>query len=167
MENEGNFVVLAFDDEQGAENFLENIDTWQDQGLFQVVDAVIARRGPGTHVEVEQTKKYAGKYAGRGAGIGLLAGFLLGGPIGGAVAGAAVGGMAGAMKKRGFDSDFVSSVTDGMPPNSSALFLMTTGGAGNREKILAELRPHKARVAATSMSDEETAELRTALAREE
>ena len=167
MANEGNFVVFAFEDEQGAENFLENIDTWQEQGLFEVVDAVVAKRGVGTTIEVEQTQKYAGKYAGRGAGIGLLAGFLLGGPIGGAVAGAAVGGIAGAMKKRGFDNDFVSSVTEGMAPNSSALFLMTTGGAANRDKILEELRPHKARVAATSLSDEEAVELRTALAREE
>ncbi len=167
MENDSNFYVLAFEDQSGAENFLQNIDTWQEQGLFQVVDAIIAKRGSGAHVDVEQTKKYAGKYAGRGAGIGLLAGFLLGGPIGGAVAGAAIGGIAGAMKKHGFDSKFVEEAIEGMPRNSSALFLMTTGGAGNREQILAELLPHKARLAATSLSDDEAEELRQALSREQ
>ena len=167
MADESNFVVLAFEEQAGADNFLANIDTWEEQGLFQVVDAVIAKRGPGSHIEVMQTERPGRKYAGRGAGVGLLAGWLLGGPIGGAVAGAAIGGLAGGLKKRGFDSGFINDVTEGMPPNSSTLFLMTTGGAGNRDKILAELRPHKARVAATSLTGGEADALHQALSREE
>ena len=41
MADESNFVVLAFEDRDGADNFLANIDTWEEQGLFQVVDTVI------------------------------------------------------------------------------------------------------------------------------
>ena len=164
---DGNVTVFMFEDQVGAENFLENVTTWQDQGLFTVQDAVTAVRGVGSDVEVKQSHKFGGKYAGAGAGIGFVAGLLLGGPIGGLAVGAAIGGISGAMKDYGIDDKFIAEVNAGLAPNTSALFLMTTGGEENDEKILAELRPFKIKVASTTLSPELAAKVTEALSREE
>lgn len=162
-----NVVALLFEDQVGAENMLDNVKAWQDQGLLQVLDAVIAVRGVGDDVEIKQTHKFAGKYAGWGTGIGLAAGLLLGGPIGGMVVGAAIGGITGALKDYGVDDKFINQVSEGMAPNTSALFLMTTGGAANQEQILAELRPFKARIFSATLDPEMQSKLQDALRREE
>lgn len=164
---DGNVTVFMFKDQTGAENFLENVMTWQEKGLFTVQDAVTAVRGVGSDVEVKQSHKFGGKYAGAGAGIGFVAGLLLGGPIGGLAVGAAIGGITGAMKDYGIDDKFIAQVNEGLAPNTSALFLMTTGGEGNEEQILAELRPFKITMVSTTLSPEMAAKISDALANEE
>ena len=164
---DANVHVFMFEDETGAENFLDTVLAWQEKGLFQVIDSVIAVRGPGSDVEVTQSKKFGGKYATIGSGIGLAAGILLGGPIGGLAAGAIIGGISGSMKDYGIDDKFIEQVNAGLGPNTSALFLMTTGGQENADEIYAELRPFKIRVASTTLSADEEAKLKDALRREE
>jgi len=174
---EYNIVVLAFEEERPvnyldpatgptkAENMLENVKMWQDQDLYELADAVIATCGPSGDVNIKQTQTLTGKYALRGSGVGLLAGILLGGPIGGLVGGAAVGAIAGKMKDIGIDDKFIKEVTQGLTPNSSALFLM--GKALDEEKMMAEIKPFKALVASTTLSSEKEKQLQELLKREE
>ena len=166
-QQDANVTVFMFEDETGAENFLDTVMAWQEKGLFQVIDSVIAVRGVGSDVEVTQSHKFGGKYAAIGSGIGLAAGLLLGGPIGGLAAGAVIGGISGAMKDYGIDDKFIEEVNMGLGQNTSALFLMTTGGQENMDEILAELRPFKVRVASTTLSGDQEAQLKAALKREE
>lgn len=188
-----NIHVVMFDDYFGAEQMLENVNTWVEKGWLNVEDAVVVTRGSGSDtpvmpvtaagteqamvvpgaqsapggrdVEIKQTTKRSGKFALGGGGVGLLAGLLLGGPIGGLVLGAAVGAIAGAMKDSGISDDFIKEVSAGLRPGTSALFLMTSGG--DEEKILAELRPHKATLLKTTLSPEREAALRAALSKSE
>lgn len=102
-----------------------------------------------------------------GAGIGLLAGILLGGPIGGAVAGAAIGGIGGGLSKNGVDRKTVDAITAGLAPHSSALFLMTSGGLENRDTLIAELKPFRAKLVSSSLSDDMAAEVSKALEHEQ
>lgn len=164
---DGNVTVFLFEDTVGAENFLDTVMAWQDEGLFTVQDAVTTVRGVGSDVEVKQTHKLGGKYAGAGAGIGFVAGLLLGGPIGGLAVGAAIGGITAAMKDYGISDKFIAQVDSGLGPNSSALFLMTSGGEGNEEKILEALRPFKVTMLSTTIEPELAAKVQAALAREE
>ncbi len=182
----GNIHVLMFDDFYGAENALENVNTWEKNGWIKVADAVVVTRGKGsevaptqvatggegtpvmissggtnTELEVKQTHKFAGKYALGGSGIGFLAGFLLGGPVGGLIVGATVGGITGAMKDYGIDDKFIKEVSAGVKPGTSALFLMTTDG--DADKILPEVAEFKARLLSTSLSPEQERLLRDAL----
>ena len=166
-QQDSNVTVFMFEDETGAENFLDNVMQWQEKGLFEVIDSVIAVRGVGNDVEVTQSHKFGGKYATIGSGIGLAAGLLLGGPIGGLAAGAIIGGISGSMKDYGIDDKFIEQVNAGLAPHTSALFLMTTGGQGNMDQILEELRPFKIRVASTTRSGEQETKLKQALNREE
>ena len=121
-----NITVLGFEDMVGAENMLTNLETWEEKGYFAVKDAVVVTRGSGSNaVEIKQTVKKAGKWSLGGGGIGLLAGLLLGGPMGGLVVGATVGAISGAMKDSGIDDKFIRDVSEGLPQESSALFVMT------------------------------------------
>ena len=170
-----NIVVLTFEEEHiksdlpgitfneptKAEDFLEVALTWQEQGILEIEDAVVARRGESPDVKIKQMKSQTGKYALGGSGVGLLAGLLLGGPIGGLIGGAAVGAIAGKMKDYGIDDKFIKDMSKGLAPNSSALFLM--GQATDRDKLMEKLKPYQAFVASTTLSKEQEQELRRAL----
>jgi len=182
----GNVHVLLFDDIDGAEAMLDNVNSWSKEGWLKVEDAVVVTRGAGSatsptpittgnteqpqsvmiqgsqgDLQIKQTRKHAGKFALGGTGIGFLAGMLLGGPIGGMVVGATVGAITGAMKDFGIDDKFVRQVSEGIRPGTSALFLMTSGG--NAEKLLPEIREHKAHLLSSTLPDEQSAALREAL----
>jgi uncharacterized membrane protein len=157
-------VVFGFDDEQGAEVMLDYLGQMQDEGLIELEDAVIASRGPGTNVEIRQTRSKAGKFALRGSGIGLLAGLLLGGPIGGLIGGAAIGGITGALKDHGLDDSFVQEISGWVRPNSSALFLLIKEAQG--EEALKKLQALNARVLTTTLPEEAEKRLRASLAPE-
>ncbi|MFN2202109.1 MAG: DUF1269 domain-containing protein [Caldilineaceae bacterium] len=160
-----NVTVLGFDDMVGAENMLTNVSMWEEKGYFKVKDAVVVTRGSGNNdVEIKQTVKKAGKWSLGGGGIGLLAGLLLGGPIGGLVVGATVGAITGAMKDFGISDKFIREVSDGMPAETSTLFLMTTPDKDRDEQaFLAELKPFRAKVISTTVDADTSAKLEAAL----
>jgi uncharacterized membrane protein len=111
-----------------------------------------------------QTHSEKGKFALRGSGIGLLAGLLVGGPIGGLVGGAAVGVIAGALKDYGIDDDFIEEVSESLKPDSSALFLMVSNAKA--EETLERLKPFKAKVLNTTLSEEQEQKLKEVLEKE-
>ncbi len=183
-----NVHVVMFDTLYGAEAMLENVNTWQDNGWITVEDAVVVTRGTGsttpplaaasaateqpriitsategTQVEIKQTQKQTGKFTLGGGGIGLLAGLLLGGPIGGLVAGATIGAITGALQDKGVDDGFIREMSEGLQPGHSALVLMTS--AADEERILAELKPHKATLVKTTLAPERERALREALSK--
>ena len=161
---DSNIVVLRFDDESQAESMLLTFTELQERGIVTLEDAVIASRGPGDNIEIKQTQSVTGKYTLRGGGIGLLAGLLLGGPIGGLVGGTVAGAVAGALKDVGLDDKFIKETSEMLSPGSSALFLM--GKADDLDKLLEELKPFKALVATTSLSEEQENRLKRTLAEE-
>ncbi len=151
-------TVLGFEDMTGAENMLENIRTWEEAGYFKVKDAVVVTRGGGSNdIEIKQTVKKAGKWSLGGGGIGLVAGLLLGGPIGGLVVGATIGAISGAMKDFGIEDKQIREISQSIPANSSALFLLTDPIEGRDDNAFAnELKPFKAKIVTTTL-DEDTA----------
>lgn len=160
-----NITALAFDTMEGADNMFQNLMSWQEEGLIEVLDAVVATRNVGNDIQVEQKLKKTGKYAARGSGVGLIAGMILGGPIVGLAAGAGIGAISGKMKKQGIDRKFVDSIVDAIRPETSILFIMTEGG--DIERLQEELRVHRATVLSTTLSEEQEKDLRELLAREE
>jgi uncharacterized membrane protein len=162
---ESNIIMLAWDDPTRAGDMLSTFQTWQEEGLITIDDAVLAVREQSPEVEITQTQSVAGKYTLRGTGIGLLAGVLLGGPVGGLVAGAAVGAISGHMKDLGINDKFIRDATKALAPNSSALFVM--GRAEDPEGFYKELKPYRAVVAMTTLSPEQEKRLRDALAHED
>ena len=160
-----NIVVLGFENQYGAEAMLEDIQKWQEEGLIELEDAVIASRGVGGDVQIEQTHKQGGRFALRGGGAGLLAGLLLGGPILGLVGGVAAGGIAGALKDYGLDDKFIKEVSQWVQPETSALFLLVK--EAKADEVLEKLRSHEASVLKTTLAPEQEKRLRQTLAEEE
>ena len=157
-----NIVVLGFNNQYGAEGMLEDMQRWQEEGLLELEDAVIASRGPGRDVQIEQTHRQGGRFALRGGGAGLLAGLLLGGSILGLVAGAAAGGIAAALKDYGLDDNFVEEVSQWVKPETSALFLLVK--EAKADDVLEKLRSSGAVVLTTTLAPEQEERLRQALA---
>ena len=164
-EEESFNIESAFNQPTQAENFLETVHEWQESGLIEIEDAVVVLRGVGEDIKIKQTQSLSGKYAPGGAGIGLLAGLFIGGPIGGVVVGSVVGAISGKMKDLGIDNGFIEQTSQGLPPNSSALFLL--GKSTDREKMLEKLRPYKSFVAVTTLDEDKETALKHALSREE
>jgi len=163
-----NLVILGFEDEFMAEGMLGTVGKLQQEGLLTIEDAVVASRGVGTKVNIKQTESEVGKFTLRGGGIGLIAGMLLGGPIGGVIAGTAVGAVAGKMKDAGIDDDVIDRVSEGLAPESSMLFLLVEEvDPENLEKVEAALRPFKANLLNTTLSEEKQQKLQEILDKEE
>ena len=134
-----NIVVLGFESQYGAEAMLDDLKKWQEEGLLELEDAVLASRGEGSEIEIEQTHKKSRKPLVKGGGAGLLAGLLVGGPILGLAAGVAAGGISRAKKDYGLDDGFVEQASEWVRPNRSALFLLVK--QANAEEVLERLRP--------------------------
>ena len=162
---ESNVIALIFEGSTTAENMLSLFEDLQEKDVLVLEDAALATRGAGDHVEIKQTQSITGKYTLRGSGLGLVAGLLLGGPIGGLAAGAAIGAISGSLKDVGIDDQFINDVSSALKPNSSALFLM--GKANDPDEFYKVLKPFKALVVSTTLSDDQVKKLRTLLAQEE
>lgn len=158
-------VALMFEGRDTAKGMLENFLRMQDDGDIVLEDTVVVSRGVSDQVEIKQTQSETGKYSLRGSGVGLLAGILLGGPIGGLVGGAAVGAIAGKMKDVGIDDKFIKDTSEALAPNTSAIFLMVK--EANAEAVLKLLKPFKAVVLSSTLSEENEAKLRNVLDKED
>lgn len=143
-------IVLGFDHEYGAEGMLEHLDTFQQEGLISLEDAVIASRGVGKDVTIKQANPQTGKTSLKGSGVGLLAGLLLGGPILGAAAGAGIGAIVGSIRDFGLDDHFVEGISESLKPESSALFLLVK--EAKTEELQGKFDKYEARVITTSLS---------------
>jgi uncharacterized membrane protein len=76
-----------------------------------------------------------------------------------------VGAIAGSLRDHGIDDVLVENTVQGLGPDKSALFLL--GEAVHPEKLHASLKPYKARVLETTLSDEQERKLRKTLEKEE
>ncbi len=68
------------------------------------------------------------------------------------------------MKDYGIDDKFIQQTSEALSPNSSALFLM--GKAEDPDRFYEEIKPFKAMVATTTLSEEQEQRLKGALAEE-
>jgi uncharacterized membrane protein len=164
----GNVVALGFDDQSGAEAMLNDLNRWQEEGIIEIEDAVIASAGPDGTVKIQEThRSEKGKFAVRGGGVGLVAGVLLGGPILGLVAGVTAGVLKGKKKDKayGLDDDFVEGASAWVRAGHSALFLLVK--QADAEQLEIKLRPLRAKILSTSLEPERERRLRQALAEEE
>jgi uncharacterized membrane protein len=156
-------IALGFEGQIAADEMLTTALAWQERGIVNLEDAVVASRGFDARVNIRQTKTLTGKYTLKGGGLGLLAGILLGGPLGGLAVGAAVGAIAGKRKDIGIDDYVIKDISDELRPDTSMLFLL--GKVMDPKRMAAELSALDAVVVATSLSEEQHANLRKLLDR--
>ena len=155
-------IVVAFDHFDDARNALKSLRSIEGEGRIRFEDTALVERDPdGTaHVknEVSGTTETAAVV---GAAIGGLITFVF--PLAGAALGAAVGAAIGASLNTGVSGDFVDEVKGTLRPGRSALFLVVK--QSEADATLAALRQFKGDVIQTTLSEEDEAALRQALAR--
>jgi uncharacterized membrane protein len=105
-----NLIVLAFDDETGAEQMRDDLMHLQKEHLIGLDDAAVAVRNKDGKVKVKQVTSLAGAGALGGAFWGLLIGLIFFVPVFGLVIGAAAGALAGKYADVGVDDKFIKEV---------------------------------------------------------
>jgi uncharacterized membrane protein len=165
-------VAVGFKDAEEADRVLFRLAKLKKEHLIDLEDAVVVIRDDAGKVHLKQSISLASAETTTsfvflsgslwGALVGLLfmhpiAGFVLGGAIG-----AGAGALTGSLTDYGINDDFIKSLGETIPVNSSALFILVR--KAQPEKVLAELTGVKGKVLRTSLSPEQEKKLQEALA---
>lgn len=156
-------VVLAFDNETGAEQMRDDLLQMQKEHLIGLEDAAVAVRNKEGKVKIKQVESLAGMWALGGAFWGLLLGLIFFVPVFGLLVGAAAGALAGKYQDLGVDDKFIKEVGETLQPGTSALFLLVREIVP--DKVEDALKKYKnVKVLKTSLSKEQEEKLRQAFA---
>lgn len=165
----GQLVVLGFDGLTAADEVLNKVRSLKAQHLIDLEDAVVVVRDAEGEVQVKQavnlTKLGAASGGLSGAFWGMLVGLLFLNPLAGmaigAGAGAGAGALSGSLMDFGVNDEFVKQLSETIPNNSSALFVLVK--EVTMDKVVAEIQQWNPRVLNTSLSSEQEARLVEAL----
>ena len=162
-------IVVGFDSTEEADKVLLKLNTLKKEYLIDLEDAVVVVRDETGKVHLKQSMNLTAI----GATSGLLSGSLWGGLVGllflnplagfairGAI-GAGTGALSGSLADYGIDDDFIKSLGETIPNNSSALFVLVR--KVQPEKVLAEFSGLRGKVLKTSLSPDQEAKLQAAL----
>ncbi|MDX3926574.1 MAG: DUF1269 domain-containing protein [Shinella sp.] len=162
-------IVVGFDTTEEADKVLLRLNNLKKEYLVDLEDAVVVVRDGEGKVHLKQSFNLAAI----GATSGLLSGALWGGLVGllflnplagfaiGGAFGAGAGALSGSLSDYGIDDDFIKSLGETIPHNSSALFILVR--KIQPEKVLADLEGLQGRVLKTSLSPEQEQRLQAAL----
>jgi uncharacterized membrane protein len=164
-------VVFDFDGIHTADEVLNKLRSLQKEYLIDLEDACVVEREKGGKIHIKQAVNLTAVGAStgglRGAMWGMLVGLLFMNPLAGmavgAIAGAGAGALSGSLADYGIPNDFIKKLSEAIPENSSALFVLFK--SVTEDKVLSEIQPYKPRVLKTSLSDEAEARLRAALSK--
>jgi uncharacterized membrane protein len=162
-------IVVGFDSTEEADKVLLKLNTLKKEYLIDLEDAVVVVRDETGKVHLKQSMNLTAI----GATSGLLSGSLWGGLVGllflnplagfaiGGAIGAGTGALSGSLADYGIDDDFIKSLGETIPNNSSALFVLVR--KVQPEKVLAEFSGLRGKVLKTSLSPDQEAKLQAAL----
>ncbi|MFK8025093.1 MAG: DUF1269 domain-containing protein [Ilumatobacter sp.] len=164
-------VVFTYKGEIGASAALAHVVTQKQENiqkpLLAIEDAAVAVKTPKHKVKINQTMENAVKGSRTaGAGLwGLLIGLLFGGPLLVAAVAMGISSLLGRKIDLGIDNDFIDSVSNGLEPGDSALFLLVNGATA--DQVAEALGDHQGTLYHTTLSDEAAASLAEASTNEE
>lgn len=162
-------IVVGFDSAEEADKVLLKLSSLKKEYLIDLEDAVVVARDAEGKIHLKQSFNLTAA----GATSGLLSGSLWGGLVGllllnplagfaiGGALGAGAGALSGSLVDYGIDDDFIKSLGNTIPNNSSALFILVR--KVQPEKVLSELSGLRGRVLKTSLSPEQEQKLQAAL----
>ncbi len=157
-------VVIAFDDEIGAEKMRDELVQLQKERLVTLDDAAVVVRRQDGKVKVNQATSLVGAGALGGAFWGMLIGLLFLAPWLGLAIGALTGGIAGKLSDVGINDNFIKEVGQVIKPGNSALFLLVREATIDR--LVDRLKPFEGHIVKTSLSKEDEMKLREAFGAE-
>ncbi len=153
-------IVLAFDNDHGAQDALAELSSLQKQELIKLADAAtVVRRADGKH-KVRQAVDLVGAGALGGAFWGLLIGLVFFVPWLGLAIGAISGAIAGRFSDIGIDDKFIKEVGATIEPGHSALFMLVE--RMTEDRVLPALQKYHPTVLRTNLSAQDEEKLKAA-----
>jgi len=164
-------IVLDFDGIHTADEVLNKVRSLQKEHLVDLEDACVVERDGAGKIHIKQAVNLTAVGATSGGTWGALWGGLVGllflnplaGMAVGALVGAGAGAVSGSLANYGISNDFVKKLSETIPVNSSALFVLVK--SVTEDKVLAEIESYKPRILKTSLSNEDEAKLKAALSK--
>jgi uncharacterized membrane protein len=153
-------VVLAFDNENGADQGRQKLVELNNQYVLNLVNAVEVVRHADGKIKVKNIRNLTGVGAIGGAFWGLIFGILFFIPLFGVAVGAVSGAIAGHFSNFGVSREFLKQIEDSVKPGTSALAIMATNVTV--DKVVQELSPLHPKVIRSSLSTEQEAKLNEA-----
>ncbi|PZU44566.1 MAG: hypothetical protein DI568_15405 [Sphingomonas sp.] len=165
----GQLVVLGFDGLTAADEVLNKVRGLKAEHLIDLEDAVVVERDAEGKVHIKQALNLTalGATSGglSGAFWGTLVGLIFLNPLAGfaigAATGAGAGALSGSLMDYGVNDDFVKKLSETIPNNSSALFVLVR--EVTMDKVVDAIQPWHPRVLNTSLSNEQETKLVEAL----
>ena len=154
-------VVIEYDDRFKAEEMRVKLLRMQKEYLVDLEDAVVAVKDCEGRIKLHQAVNFTAMGAVSGGFWGCLIGLIFMNPLLGMAMGVAAGAVSGALRDVGIDDEFMKQLADGLPPGSSALFVLVQKATPDR--VLDEVRGSGGTILKTSLSHEDAATLRAAL----
>ena len=115
-------IVVAFDNEHGAEQVLDTLKGMEAMEVVDLKSAAVIVRSDSGKVKIKETSDIDAKQGAIGGAIaGGVLGLLGGGLVKGALLGAAGGAAAGKFIDLGLDDDFLKEIGDNIGPGTSAV----------------------------------------------
>lgn len=164
-----NLIVVAFKDENTADQVLNKLVSLQKEYLVDLHDSCVVIRDRDGKVRLKQAINLVGTGAASGGAMGALWGTLLGvlflnplaGLLTGTVFGAGAGALSGKLADYGINDEFIKSMGETIQPGSSALFVLVR--RASLDKVLPELAEFEGTVLKTSLSNEQEERLKQVL----
>jgi len=117
-------VILTFDDTEKAGQVLETVRGLEKENIVVLKDAAVVIKDADGKIEAKETRDVTTRRGViTGGMLGLIIGIVVGGPIGGLVVGGLIGAWTAKKIDLGISNEKLTSITDEMTKNSSALFL--------------------------------------------
>jgi uncharacterized membrane protein len=154
-------VVIAYDDEYKAEEMRLKLRRMEKEYLIDLEDAVVAVKDAAGKIKLHQSVNLTGMGAVSGGFWGTLIGLIFLNPLLGMAVGATAGAVSGALSDVGIDDKFMKDLADGLPPRSSALFVLVR--KATPERVLEEVKGLGGKILKTSLAHEDEAKLQAAL----
>jgi uncharacterized membrane protein len=154
-------VVIEYDDQYKAEEMRLKLRRMQKEYLIDLEDAVVAVKDDKGKIKLHQAINLTAAGAVSGGFWGSLIGLIFLNPLLGMAVGATAGAVSGALRDVGIDDRFMKDLADGLPPGSSALFVLVK--KSTPERVLEEVKGMGGKILRTSLNHEDEAKLQTAL----
>jgi uncharacterized membrane protein len=162
MTNEAHqLVAIVYPDEFKAAEVRAVLVRLQKEYLLDIDDSAYVTKDSSGKLTMHQDHELTAIGAAGGAFWGLLFGLLFFVPLAGMAIGAGLGALVGHFSNYGIDGNFVKSLTEGMTPDSSALFVLVRNV--NQERVVPEIARYGGTVLRTSLTPDAEQQLQAAL----
>lgn len=154
-------VVIEYDDPYKAEEIRLKLIRMQKDYLIDLEDAVVVVKDPKGKVKLHQAINLTAHGAMSGGFWGALIGLMFLNPLLGVAVGATAGAVSATLTDVGVNDQFMKDLAKGLPPGSSALFVLVRKVTPDR--VLEELKGTGGKVLRTSLTHESETKLQAAL----